>query len=68
VDFLVVAPSNDETTILGSQRGHPSLRGLRVPNDVLVEPVRKLIAARNSKLRWKRTLQPRPETLWLKQS
>ncbi len=37
VDLLVVVPHSDETPIRRSQRAHRCLRGLRMPNDVLVE-------------------------------
>ncbi len=37
VDLLVVVPHSDETPIRRSQRAHRSLRGLRMPKDVLVE-------------------------------
>lgn len=37
VDLLVVVPHSDEPPIRRSQRAHRSLRGLRMPKDVLVE-------------------------------
>lgn len=37
VDLLVVVPHSDESPIRRSQRAHRSLRGLRMPKDVLVE-------------------------------
>lgn len=37
VDLLVVVPHSDETPIRRAQRAHRSLRGLRMPKDVLVE-------------------------------
>jgi uncharacterized protein len=37
VDLLVVVSHSDETPIRRSQRAHRSLRGLRMPKDVLVE-------------------------------
>ena len=37
VDLLVVVPHSDETPIRRSQRAHRSLRGLRMPKDILVE-------------------------------
>ncbi len=37
VDLLVVVPHSDETPIRRSQRAHRCLRGLRMPQVVLVE-------------------------------
>lgn len=49
VDLLVVVPHSDETPIRRSQRAHRSLRGLRMPKDVLVETRQEVDRVKNLK-------------------
>ena len=64
VDLLVVVSQSDETPIRRSQRAHRSLRGLRMPKDVLVETRQEVDRVKESKTSLENTILSRGRRLY----
>ena len=64
VDLLVVVPHSDETPIRRSQRAHRSLRGLRMPKDVLVETRQEVDRVKELKTSLENTILSRGRRLY----
>ena len=64
VDLLVVVPRSDETPIRRSQRAHRSLRGLRMPKDVLVETRQEVDRVKELKTSLENTILTRGRRLY----
>ena len=64
VDFLVVVPHSDETPIRRAQRAHRSLRGLRMPKDVLVETRQEVDRVKDLKTSLENTILSRGRRLY----
>lgn len=64
VDLLVVVPHSDETPIRRAQRAHRSLRGLRMPKDVLVETRQEVDRVKDLKTSLENTIFSRGRRLY----
>ena len=64
VDLLVVVPHSDETPIRRAQRAHRSLRGLRMPKDVLVETRQEVDRVKDLKTSLENTILSRGRRLY----
>jgi len=64
VDLLVVVPHSDETPIRRAQRAYRSLRGLRMPKDVLVETRQEVDRVKDLKTSLENTILSRGRRLY----
>ena len=64
VDLFVVLAHSDESPIRRSQRAHRSLRGLRMPKDVLVETRQEVDRVRQLKTSLEHTILTRGRRLY----